>query len=143
MKSDFNYFFLLNEIFHLFSRKLITMRVEKWENIFFADITYRKIDIISHFHFPFCRPRRLIIVKMKASLEPKREEWMAWKFMLLLLLATLNEHQEMRKHDGNSKAQRGKKAEWASPFSKFQETREKRNMKFILACCFTKQTTNY
>lgn len=92
---------------------------------------------ISH----FCRPRRLIIdiVKMKASLEPKREEWMAWKFMLLLL-ATLDEHQEMRKHDGNSKAH---EANSGMGESFFQVPRDERKAKYEIHFGLLFQQTNY
>lgn len=76
---------------------------------------------------------------MKASLEPKREEWMAWKFMLLLL-ATLDEHQEMRKHDGNSKAH---EANSGMGESFFQVPRDERKAKYEIHFGLLFQQTNY
>lgn len=76
---------------------------------------------------------------MKASLEPKREEWMAWKFMLLLL-ATLDEHQEMRKHDGNSKAH---EANSGMGESFFQVPRDERKAKYEILFGLLFQQTNY
>lgn len=89
-------------VFFTFS-KAWTMRVEKKRKTFCADIMYRKIDTISHFHFHSTSPP--ISPHHRENESSSKRRWSrvnGLTIYMLLLPATLSEHQEMRKHDGNS-----------------------------------------